>query len=422
MDKYQPISSDRNTYIDIDNLDISSERAFYVTHNKGNKNLFKLTESGGMHLWSDDETDKDVNLLNVEVTGSPIFSWDESEDAFAMNKGLDINVNSSSVIPQLRIKQSGAGDTSLLFEIPFVTGYVMGIDNSQGSDVFSLEAGVDQLSGNYHFTMNGSGNVGIGIASAANKLDVIGDVVSRPSTGNHNGSVKLSSTSTNGYLEMQDTSGNTDVHIDTNGDSYFNGGDIGIGTNSPTFNILGSASPGLDISGSSPSLVFHDTDVTVEGQIFMNSTGINIDSAGATTASGNNNIIFRTENDNSSYSPTERMRIDRSGNVGIGTTNPLLLFHVSKSISGYIAEIRNENSSAGNGLVIKAGVDSGDTAFIASNHNASTDFFRLLGDGSAYFYQLPTGSTQANAGAGVDELWVTSGHATLPNNVVMIGV
>jgi len=35
---------------------------------------------------------------------------------------------------------------------------------------------------------------------------------------------------------------------------------------------------------------------------------------------------------------------------------------------------------------------------------------------------MPVGSDQANAGAAADELWVTSGHATLPDNVVMRGV
>ena len=35
---------------------------------------------------------------------------------------------------------------------------------------------------------------------------------------------------------------------------------------------------------------------------------------------------------------------------------------------------------------------------------------------------IKAGSDQSNAGAVVAELWRTSGHATLPDNVVMIGV
>ncbi len=35
---------------------------------------------------------------------------------------------------------------------------------------------------------------------------------------------------------------------------------------------------------------------------------------------------------------------------------------------------------------------------------------------------IKTGATQGAAGAAVNELWATDGHATLPDNVVLIGV
>lgn len=35
---------------------------------------------------------------------------------------------------------------------------------------------------------------------------------------------------------------------------------------------------------------------------------------------------------------------------------------------------------------------------------------------------IKSGATQAAAGAGVNEIWKTNGHATLPNNVLLIGV
>jgi len=42
--------------------------------------------------------------------------------------------------------------------------------------------------------------------------------------------------------------------------------------------------------------------------------------------------------------------------------------------------------------------------------------------GTVTFSSLPTGATQVAAGAAAGELWATSGHASLPDNVVMIGV
>lgn len=39
-----------------------------------------------------------------------------------------------------------------------------------------------------------------------------------------------------------------------------------------------------------------------------------------------------------------------------------------------------------------------------------------------YISVIKSGSTQANASAAADEVWKTSGHANLPDNVLMIGV
>lgn len=47
---------------------------------------------------------------------------------------------------------------------------------------------------------------------------------------------------------------------------------------------------------------------------------------------------------------------------------------------------------------------------------------RLYPDGGVYMMKMKSGATQAAAGAAANELWKTSGHATLPDNVVLIGV
>jgi hypothetical protein len=51
-----------------------------------------------------------------------------------------------------------------------------------------------------------------------------------------------------------------------------------------------------------------------------------------------------------------------------------------------------------------------------------TEQMRIDEDGGVYMYNLKSGATQGGAGAVADELWITSSHATLPDNVVMIGV
>ncbi len=47
---------------------------------------------------------------------------------------------------------------------------------------------------------------------------------------------------------------------------------------------------------------------------------------------------------------------------------------------------------------------------------------QLAGTGGAKILSMKSGATQGGAGASANELWKTSSHATLPDNVVMIGV
>ena len=52
----------------------------------------------------------------------------------------------------------------------------------------------------------------------------------------------------------------------------------------------------------------------------------------------------------------------------------------------------------------------------------ASDSLELNTTGALFYYNIKSGATQALAGAAVSEIWKTNGHATLPNNVLMIGV
>jgi len=49
-----------------------------------------LSNGGSNYLITLGDADADINLIHVGVTGDPIVMWDESEDAFSLNKGLRI--------------------------------------------------------------------------------------------------------------------------------------------------------------------------------------------------------------------------------------------------------------------------------------------------------------------------------------------
>ena len=56
-----------------------------------------------------------------------------------------------------------------------------------------------------------------------------------------------------------------------------------------------------------------------------------------------------------------------------------------------------------------------------NSQNKVTEEYLKIKEG-VYFPNIKSGATQSAAGAVAGELWKTSSHATLPDNVLMIGV
>ena len=153
-------------------------------------------------------------------------------------------------------------------------------------------------------SLHPTGNVGIGTDSPGAKLDI-------HAATNSNGILiredNDDSITHNFYIDSADNgvaalyaNGQTQkIVLNTSGDSYFNGGNVGIGTTSPGAK--------LDVRGE--ALVGDGTDGVKLTYSTGNSTGI-IDTGYSSTG-----LEFRTGG-------TERMRIASNGNVGIGITSP----------------------------------------------------------------------------------------------------
>lgn len=97
---------------------------------------------------------------------------------------------------------------------------------------------------------------------------------------------------------------------------YYNSGNVGIGTDNPIYK-LEIRSDGIALSGSSYLISkISSTTGSEKGLIFGHDSAAQL---GTITSQGaNSGISFWTHND----SWAERIRIDTSGNVGIGTTSP----------------------------------------------------------------------------------------------------
>jgi len=184
-------------------------------------------------------------------------------------------------------------------------------------------------------------------------------------------------------------------------------GNLGIGTSSPTtrltvvgtttINTATDATAGLVVKtfsaagGIQPIANFQRSDAAVSTQIGYN--GTTGDCFFGTTS--NHNLYFISNN-------TERVRIDTSGNVGVGTTSPSSRLHVAATAST-IGQSRIEGSGVG---ALFSGMTAGSIGFLHSNtgtlafgtstsDNNLVERARIDSSGN-----LLVGTTTAGAGAG----------------------
>jgi len=180
------------------------------------------------------------------------------------------------------------------------------------------------LGGSQRMTINSNGNVGIGSTSPSTKLDVIGDTFVKGvifayagSGGNQVGGITWDSTD-DGILFLK-SSNVTKVSINSNGVSYFNGGNVGIGTTAPSSRLS------IQNNGASDNIIMN----------FLMTNGSNA----ATFRTTDSGAIFGIHSQNSGdiyikdTSDTVLFYGKHGGNVGIGTTAPANKLDIAGSLT-----------------------------------------------------------------------------------------
>ncbi len=181
-----------------------------------------------------------------------------------------------------------------------------------GSEIGYLQSINNAENAGTSFCLNPyGGNVGIGTTSPSQPLSVHGNLLVRTTNADGNKNrmqciVGGSSDAANLYLYYGNSGdGTVSVRVNAQGDSYFNGGNVGIGETSPNgkLHIKDGLTCSIDIE---------NTSNTGLGEITFNDP--DADDRGALQYSHNNDaMIFKT-------AASERMRIDSSGNVLVGKT------------------------------------------------------------------------------------------------------
>jgi len=235
---------------------------------------------------------------------------------------------------------ASAGDAFVQFDIDSVGGYSLGIDNSD-SDNFKLNYGgpATPSSGTNLLTVTSSGNVGIGTTNPLTKLDVSGSIYL--SDQGPQITANCLNASSGFRINVLGLDGDSDdlFRVQDSGTTRFNikrDGNVGIGTASPgvPLNVQGL----IRAQRSDAPLPADPRALQIGCEGGLGS--IDTFSNGGTPLA----IAFRQSSNGSTY--TDRMRIDPSGNVGIGTTSPDEKLEVDgKSSYPYIKISSSSNTS-----------------------------------------------------------------------------
>ena len=266
-------------------------------------------------------------------------------------------------------------------------------------------------------TLESTGNVGIGTTVPDYKLDIRnGELTVRPSFSGNVGLVKIGHSSSNAILQLYDSSANENVRISTSLSSYFNGGNVGIGTTSPTRTLHvvgGDGGTGTHIAQFEGRSGVVGMYVRGDGNVGIGTTspGVKLDVNGESVRVINANPKYYLNNSVVQWHTTiatndyrihdgidDRLTIKRSsGNVGIGTTSPTQKLHV-----------------AGNARVTGAYYDSNNSPGTANQVLISTVTGTDWVDGSA-IPGVPAGSGTVNT----IPLWTPDGN-TLGNSPITV--
>ena len=346
-----------------------------------------ITEGTNLY-YTDARADARVNLqtgANLDLSskstsnlseGSNLYYTDARVQAVSINNvvedttpqlGGDLDLNSNDITGTDNINITGTIQSSGNITGTLATAAQPNI-TSVGTLTGFTSTGIDDNADATAITIDSSENIGIGTSSPSGGA-VGGKVLHLVNSGG-TASVRVDrgDSTISGTISLLDANnthglygtGSKPMAFSTNSTERAridSSGNFLIGATSTNTGAFGSSSPQLLVAGTMPQVALHETDNDKDGYIGIQNSTMFIQTADAIP------IRFAT-------SDTERMRIDSSGNFGIGTTSPSSPLHV---VGSALVGVNDFGS-----------YDKDDANLLISNGNNGTSI--LLHDGSGAYH------------------------------------
>ena len=366
--------------VTIDTNNNNTDRVFNVRKDTGSE-LFRVQENGNVGIGTTSPGEKTTILTSNESLHDVLGVYNGVTGTSALGKGAAIRIGiSTDGIYSTKIATIYEGNNPSYLQ-PALAFFTMNNTYLKGSEVERMR-------------ISANGNVGIGITAPNNLLNLSKDVAdgdvaiyiqnfnsvvgstnettslkfahgndgvvgyeAATVVGGKEGDFESNVANVKGFLSFSTASGTSltnSVNI-IERMRITGAGNVGIGTDNPGAK--------LEVYGSSPNILINNTDENDSGIVFTDAQAGTGQRAAIKFNSGDEKLKFFVNDE-----VAQRMVIDTSGNVGIGTTSPSATLEVKTGTSAGTVRL----SSDGNGAIFSA---NGDLQFYTNNTAYATKFY-----------------------------------------------
>jgi hypothetical protein len=310
---------------------------------------------------------------------------------------LGIGINQSSMVSTQGITL-GTDESLEFLGSTFGSGYGNKIytadtGDSTGTDL-RIATRSNITSWTDRITLKGTGNVGIGTITPDAKFEIkssaannLGGLLLRANGTTNYPAILYENSSNGGTLDLFNSANTLTTKISSNGDSYFNGGHVGIGNTSPLQKLHITQA----VDASNPTLG------TGKGALFIagdtNLYGLYV---GINTSTGNTYFQAMRNNTATAYNI---LLNPVGGNVGVGVATPTATLTVSKAASNFMFDLENATETDFKLRTYNSGSSGAGTAvftqglYYTTNENGAIKFHRG-GGGTDGFLTFSTSATE----------------------------